>query len=65
MQKASELREKTDEELITLCEEISKDLEQFEINKGTGQATDRFMRVRGMRRDIARIKTIINERGAE
>ena len=65
MQKASELREKTDEGLITLCEEISKDLEQFEINKGTGQATDRFMRVRGMRRDIARIKTIINERGAE
>ena len=65
MQKASELREKADEELITLCEEISKELEHFEIKKGTGEATDGFMRVRGMRRDIARIKTIINERGAE
>lgn len=65
MHKASELREKTDEELIALCEEITKDLEQFEINKGTGEATEGFMRVRGMRKDIARIKTIINERGAE
>ncbi len=65
MQKASELREKTDEQLITLCEEISKDLEQFVINKGTGEATDGFIRVRGMRKDIARIKTIIKERGAE
>ena len=57
---ASELREKTKEELNALL--LEKGQEQFNLRmqKGTGQLS-RPDQVKKVRRDIARIHTILNE----
>ncbi len=57
---ASELRQKTKEELNTLL--LEKGQEQFNLRmqKGTGQLS-RPDQVKKVRRDIARIHTILNE----
>jgi large subunit ribosomal protein L29 len=57
---ASELREKTKEELNVLL--LEKGQEQFNLRmqKGTGQLS-RPDQVKKVRRDIARIHTILNE----
>ena len=57
---ASELRQKTNEELNSLL--LEKGQEQFNLRmqKGTGQLS-RPDQVKKVRRDIARIHTILNE----
>lgn len=57
---ASELRQKTKEELNALL--LEKGQEQFNLRmqKGTGQLS-RPDQVKKVRRDIARIHTILNE----
>jgi len=57
---ASELRQKTKEELNTLL--LEKGQEQFNLRmqKGTGQLA-KPDQVKKVRRDIARIHTILNE----
>jgi large subunit ribosomal protein L29 len=57
---ATELREKTKEELNALL--LEKGQEQFNLRmqKGTGQLS-RPDQVKKVRRDIARIHTILNE----
>ncbi len=58
--KASELREKSKEELESLLIELHKEQFNLRMQKGTGALTqpDQMSKVR---RDIARVKTIMGE----
>lgn len=58
--KASELRQKSQEELGALLLELSKEQFNLRMQKGTGQLS-KSAQVKKVRRDIARIHTIINE----
>jgi len=57
---ASELRQKTKEELNDLLLEKGKEQFNLRMQKGTGQLA-RPDQVKKVRRDIAQIHTIINE----
>ena len=59
--KASELREKTRSELEDTMQELLKEQFNLRMQKGTGQLA-RSSQVRAVRRDIARIKTVMNEK---
>lgn len=59
--KASELRKKTNEELGKELLELHREAFNLRMQKGTGQLS-RPSQVRQVRRDIARVKTILNER---
>jgi large subunit ribosomal protein L29 len=61
--KATELRKKTDEELQKSFEELLKEQFNLRMQQGTGQLT-RPSQVKQVRRDIARIKTVMTERQA-
>jgi large subunit ribosomal protein L29 len=58
--KATELRQKSQEELGTVLEELLKEQFNLRMQQGTGQLS-RPSRVKEVRKDIARIKTIMNE----
>ena len=57
---ATELREKTPEELNGSLEELLKEQFNLRMQKGTGQLS-RPSRVKEIRKEIARIKTVLNE----
>ena len=59
--KAAELREKSNDELIQLITECNDKLMHFRLQMATGQV-DNVCANRDARREIARIKTILNER---
>lgn len=59
--KASEYREKTDAELEQILRERSDDVMHIRMQKSTG-VVDNVCGAREARRDIARVKTILNER---
>jgi large subunit ribosomal protein L29 len=59
--KASELREKSDEELRQIAVDLTDDLMHFRLQAATG-VVDNVKLARTARRDIARIKTILGER---
>jgi len=56
-----ELRVKSAEELEKELIELSREAFNLRMQKGTGQLT-RHNQVRDVRRNIARVKTIMNER---
>ncbi|BCX80527.1 large subunit ribosomal protein L29 [Methylomarinovum caldicuralii] len=58
--KASELRQKTKEELENLLVELHKEQFNLRMQKGTGALTKPDL-LRKVRRDIARVKTILGE----
>ncbi len=58
--KASELREKTKDELEALLVELHKEQFNLWMQKGTGALT-KPDQLRKVRRNIARIKTILGE----
>jgi large subunit ribosomal protein L29 len=58
--KATELRKKTKDELGTVLIDLSREKFNLKMQKGTGQLT-RPDQVKKVRRDIARVHTIINE----
>lgn len=63
--KAKDLRAKSDEELGKELLELSREAFNLRMQQGTGQLS-RPSQMRQTRRDIARIKTVMNERiGAE
>tara|TARA_Y100000588_G_scaffold308264_1_gene332735 strand:- start:650 stop:850 length:201 start_codon:yes stop_codon:yes gene_type:complete len=62
--KANELRTKTDEELGTELIELSREAFSLRMQAGSGQL-GRFSQIKAVRRDIARVKTIMNERAKE
>ncbi len=59
--KASELRQKTKEELNKMLGELSREQFNLRMQKGTGQLAkpDQMKKVR---RDVARIQTLLNEK---
>jgi large subunit ribosomal protein L29 len=59
--RASEVRELTDEEIRGKAQELSEELFRLRLRRGTGQIED-ALRLRKVRRDIARVKTIQGER---
>ncbi|MCX7104950.1 MAG: 50S ribosomal protein L29 [Methylococcales bacterium] len=58
--KASELRQKTKNELGDLLLELSRERFNLKMQKGTGQLS-KPDQVKKVRRDVARIHTILNE----
>ncbi len=58
--KASELREKSKDELGTMLLDLSRESFNLKMQKGTGQLS-KPDQVKKVRRDVARIHTIINE----
>ena len=58
--KAKELREKSQDELKTTLEELLKEQFNLRMQQGTGQLS-RPSRMREVRKDIARVKTLMNE----
>ena len=59
--KARDLRVKSDEELSKELEALSKEAFNLRMQQGTGQLA-RPSQFKAVRRDIARVMTIINER---
>lgn len=59
--KASELRKKTDEELKKELIETRREQFNLRMQRGVGQ-TPRPDQIRAARRNVARIKTVFNER---
>ena len=58
--KASELREKSQQELTTTLEDLLKEQFNLRMQRGTGQLA-KPSRMREVRKDIARVKTLMNE----
>jgi len=58
--KASELREKTVEELQELEQTLARDLWKTRFDNYTNQLDD-TARIRRLRRDVARVKTLLTE----
>jgi len=61
--KASKLREYTEDELRQVCEETRKALCDLRVRKGAGDSSQQPLRLRTLRRELARIKTVMKERG--
>ncbi|CCE25008.1 MULTISPECIES: 50S ribosomal protein L29 [Methylotuvimicrobium] len=60
--KATELRQKSKQELADMLLELSREQFNLRMQKGTGQLT-KTAQVKQVRRDIARIHTVLNELG--
>ena len=58
--KASELRQKSKDELGTILLDLSRERFNLKMQKGTGQLS-KPDQVKKVRRDVARIHTILNE----
>ena len=61
MTKAAELRDKSPDELKTLAGELRTELFKSRIKNHTNQL-DSTAKLRGLRRDIARINTVLRQR---
>lgn len=59
--KAAELREKSVEELNEQLQSLLRDQFNLRMQKGTGQLTQTHL-LQQVRRDIARVKTLLNEK---
>ena len=59
--RAKEIRDLTSEEIRQKERELAEELFRLRLRKSTGQL-DNPMRIRNLRRDIARLKTIQHER---
>ncbi len=62
--KAADLREKTPEELVKELETLKKEAFNLRFQGATGQL-ENTARMRTVRRDAARVKTILNEKAAQ
>lgn len=58
--KASELRDKSQQELTTTLEGLLKEQFNLRMQRGTGQLA-KPSRMKEVRKDIARVKTLMNE----
>jgi large subunit ribosomal protein L29 len=62
--KASELRQKSKDELGTMLLDLSRERFNLKMQKGTGQLS-KPDQVKKVRRDVARMHTIMNEIASE
>ncbi len=58
--KASELRQKSPDELSILLIELARERFTLQMQKGTGQLS-KTAQVKKVRRDVARVQTVLNE----
>ncbi len=59
--KATQLKEKTADELRETYDETRQTLFELQVRKDTGEASENPLKVRALRRDVARIKTVMRE----
>ncbi len=59
--KASVLREQSNEELGETLNQLHQELFDLRVRRDLGETEDP-MRIRGLRRDVARVKTVVSER---
>ncbi len=62
--KATELRDRSDDELQKTLGDLEEQLFKLRFQKSTGQIEDPT-KIRRVRKDIARVQTVINERRAQ
>lgn len=63
--KASSLREQTDEELLNLMDQTRSELANVRMMQRVGDGSQQPLRMRTLRREIARIKTVMQGRAAK
>ncbi len=63
--KASTIREQTSEELEQLLEDTQRELVDLNVKRGVQDSSEQPLRIRSLRRDVARIKTILGEMARE
>jgi large subunit ribosomal protein L29 len=61
--KTTELRDKTESELQTRERELTEQLFKLRFQRATGRI-ENPMKIRQVKREIARIKTLLNEKGS-
>lgn len=61
--KVAEIRELTDEELAEKLKELKEELFNLRFQLATGQL-ENVMRIKEVRRGIARVKTVLRERAS-
>ncbi len=61
--KAAELRDRSAEELREAYEEKRQELFMLKVRKDVADAADNPLKARALRRDIARIKTLMRDQG--
>jgi large subunit ribosomal protein L29 len=62
--KTSEIRELKAEELDQRFRETAQELRSLRLKHRTGEGADKPMRIRTLRREVARMLTIVREREA-
>jgi large subunit ribosomal protein L29 len=62
--KAKDIRERSDDELRKTLGDLEEQLFKLRFQKSTGQI-DNPIKIREVRKDIARVLTVINQRQAE
>lgn len=62
--KVDKIRELKNEELETRAQELEEEIFRARIQKETGQL-DHMGKVRNLRRDLARVRTVLRERVGE
>jgi len=62
--KAKEIRERSDDELRKALGDLEEQLFKLRFQKSTGQI-ENPQKIREVRKDIARVQTVINERGVQ
>ena len=63
--KATEIRDRSTEELLGLLDEKRQTLFELEVRKGVADEASNPLQARTVRRTIARIQTVMNERERE
>ena len=63
--KATSLREQTDEELLNLMDETRSELASVRMMQRVGDGSQSPVKMRTLRRDVARIKTVMQQRVAK
>jgi large subunit ribosomal protein L29 len=61
--RAKEIRDRSDDELRKSLSDLEEQLFKLRFQKSTGQI-ENPQKIREVRKDIARVQTVINERGA-
>ncbi len=60
--KAKEIKDLSKEELLSRLTEVKKNLFNLRFQKASGQL-DNPMKIKNLKRDVARIETILREKG--
>jgi len=60
--KAHELKEKSSQELLTQLDELKNELSQLRVAKATGGAASKLMKIKVVRKSIAKVLTVYNQK---